>query len=82
MPMMPRINFRLPPNLLAEAERRAAAEGVSVGEWTRKLIEKETGIHVEVKKGLGGADERTRNRVHRARDKAFKKRAKGQDDAK
>jgi hypothetical protein len=74
--MMPCINFRIPAELLAEAERLAAAAGMSVGQWTRKLIEKETGITVEVGLGLAGTDERTRKRVQRAGVKAIKDRVK------
>ena len=74
--MMARIHFRIPAELLAEAERRAVASGMSVGQWTRKLIEKETGIEVPVELGIAGADEHTRKRVQRAGVKAIKSRAK------
>ena len=74
--MMPILAFRIPPELLAEAKRLAAAEGMEVGEWARKLIEKATGMKVEVKIGIAGADEKTRNRVEKARLKGIKQRAK------
>lgn len=76
--MMPRINFRIPPEVLAEAERLAAEAGVSVHEWTRKLVEKETGIVVPVKMGLAGVNARTRKRVQGAGVKAIKNKGRGQ----
>jgi hypothetical protein len=80
--MMPCINFRVPPELLAEATRLAEAEGLSVGEWTRKLVEEATGMTVEVKMGLAGASERTRKRVQRLGVKAIKDRLKEAADGK
>jgi hypothetical protein len=80
--MMRRIDFRVPPELLAEAERLAAAAGISVGLWTRKLVERETGITVDVRLGIAGSDERTRKRVQRLGVKAIKARAKEQTNGK
>ena len=71
---METINFRCPPELLEAAKRLAAAAGQSVGEWTRSLVEKETGIKVEVKLGMAGVDEDTRKRVERARLKGIQNR--------
>ena len=74
--MMQRIDFRVPPELLAEVKRLAKAAGMSVGLWTRKLIERETGIAVDVKLGIAGSDEKTRKRVQKAGLKAIKARVK------
>jgi hypothetical protein len=68
--MMPKINFRCPPELLAAAEKLAADAGLSVGEWMRGLVEKETGIEVEVKMGLAAMDPKTRKRVQQLGAKA------------
>ena len=73
---MDHVIFRCPPQLLEALQRKAKAAAMSVGEYTRKLAEQDTGISVEVKKGMGGADERTRKRVERARIKGIKERAK------
>lgn len=75
--MMSRINFRIPDELLAAAERMAKEAKMSLGEWTRSLIEKATGVKVEVKLGMAGADETTKQRVEKARIRGIKKRAKG-----
>lgn len=70
---MPRLNFRLPPELLKAAEQMAEKEGMNVGAWVRKLMEEVTGVSIEVKKGLAGADEKTRKRIQRLGVKAAKK---------
>jgi hypothetical protein len=74
--MMEKIGFRCPPELLDAIRRQAKATGMTPGEWVRSLCEKATGVKVEVKMGLGGADERTRARVEKARLKGIKARAK------
>lgn len=68
---MKRIIFRCPPELLEAIEARAAAANLSVGIYVRQLCERDTGIEVEVKKGLAGSDESTVKRVQRLGVKAF-----------
>lgn len=43
--------IRLSAPLRREAQRLAKAAGVSLGEWIRRLIERETGIQAEMKEG-------------------------------
>jgi hypothetical protein len=81
IPMMPVINFRIPPELLAAAERRAAAGGLSISDYVRGLIERDCGLVVPVKLGLAGADPGTRKRVSRAGVKATRLRVKEQTHA-
>lgn len=73
---MEKIDFRCPDELLAAIKRCAVAAGMTPSEWVRWLCMKETGVQVEVKKGLGGASERTRKRVELARQKGVKARMK------
>jgi hypothetical protein len=75
--MMDRIHFRCPPELLAAARKNAAAEGLSVNEYARKALEEMTGVHVEVKLGLAGADKKTQKRVQKMGVAAIKKLPKG-----
>lgn len=74
--MMPRITFRCPPKLHAKAEELAAKLGMSVGEFTRKCLEDAAGVHVEVKRGIAGADVETRERVEEKRLNGIKRRAR------
>ena len=76
--MMKKIDFRCPPELLTEIERRATEEGISPGQWCRRACEEKLGMSIEVKKGLGGANERTRKRVERLRLKGGKQRGKSE----
>lgn len=50
------VGMRLADQLHAEAEKRAAAAGVSVGTWLRMLAERETGIVVPMADGFKGMD--------------------------
>ena len=47
----PITHLRLTSAMCAEAKRRAAAAGITVSEWIRGLIERETGIKAEMKEG-------------------------------
>lgn len=71
--MLPKIDFRCPANLHAAILAAAAKDGVSPGEWTRALCAEKLGITIDVKRGMGSADEHTRKRVEKARLKGFKK---------
>lgn len=74
--MMPKIDFRCPEELYAEIARLATLAGMSPGEWCRTVCAEKAGVKIEVKMGLGGADERTRRRVEKLRLKGIKERAK------
>lgn len=78
MRQMDRLSIRMPDELMDAAKELAAAEGISVGLWARRLIEKATGVKVHVVRGLGSTriDEAAKQRVRRAGVKAIRQKAK------
>ena len=74
--MLPKIDFRCPLELFEAIQCEAARTGLSPGQVARRACEKMLGVKVEVKRGMGGADERTRKRVEKARLKGIKERAR------
>jgi hypothetical protein len=81
MNMLPKIDFRCPQKLMDAIKREAERTGLSPGQVARRACEKMLGVEVEVKKGIGAADEKTRKRVEKARMQGIKRRAKEQSHA-
>ena len=46
------ISLRLPPELYEAAAKRAQAAGKTLPLWVRSLIERETGVEADVKRGF------------------------------
>lgn len=74
------IAVRLAEQLNAEAEKRAASAGVSVGVWLRMLAERETGIVVPMREGFQGMDPATAQKIRDAGVKARQARKDTQTD--
>lgn len=76
----PTLVLRLPVPLMRAAKAKAAAAGVSVGQWTRSLIERETGVAAEMREGgFANMSPAKHRRISRAAGKASAaKRAEGE----
>jgi hypothetical protein len=61
-----RITIRIPAPLMRASEKKAAAAGMSVGEWARMLMEDATGVKVEIRQGTATMTKRKLKEVSRA----------------
>lgn len=78
----PRVTIRLPKRLHDAARKSAAAAGVEISEWIRRLVEEATGIKVEVKEGgLTHASKKRRREIASMGGKARAARAKAESSS-
>lgn len=62
--MMKMLNFKVPDDLWAVAERMAQEAGVSIRDFARIALAEKTGVQLGViKRGLGSTDAKTQSRV-------------------
>ncbi len=61
-----RVTIRLANSVRTAAERKADADGTSLGEWIRSLIEQATGVHYDHKRGYAAMSKKRRQAAQKA----------------